>query len=259
MEAAERVAGGDYSARVEPGGGPDVRRLGMTFNAMAERLEASEQRRRALLADVAHELRTPLSVVRGNLEGLLDGLYARDDAHLQSIMEETEHMVRLLEDLRTLSMAEAGVLTLEKEPVGLGALIEDTAESFRQRAEAAGVKLQLDLAQAPVAEVDAFRLREILENLLSNALRFTPAGGRVLVEARPDPRGGAVVAVTDSGRGIPAEQLPHVFDRYVRSADSGGSGLGLAIARRLVEAHGGEISVETPEPAGTRFVVTLPG
>jgi signal transduction histidine kinase len=258
MEAAERLAGGDYSVRVDPRGAPDVRQLGLSFNAMAARLEESEQRRRALLADVAHELRTPLSVVRGNVEGLLDGLYPRDDEHLQPILEETQHMVRLLEDLRTLSMAEAGVLALEREPTSLRALIEETVEAFKQRAAAGGVDLAVRAAEAPVAEVDPFRLREVLENLLSNALRFTPAGGRVEVESRSVRDGETLISVTDSGVGIPAEQMGHVFDRYVKLADSGGSGLGLAIARRLVEAHRGSISVEVPEGGGTRFVIRLP-
>ncbi|MDP9366265.1 MAG: HAMP domain-containing histidine kinase [Chloroflexota bacterium] len=259
MEAANRVAGGDYAVRVAARGSKEVQGLVDSFNEMAVRLETNERQRRALLADVAHELRTPLSVIRGNVEGMLDGVYPRDDEHLAPVLEETEVMARLLDDLRTLSTAEAGALRLHREPTDPAELVAETVAAFAPRAEAVGVGLSEAIATDPDLEldVDPVRIRQVLDNLLSNALRHTPPGGRVRVEARPE--GNAVAfAVRDTGRGIPAEALPHVFDRFWKSADSGGSGLGLAIARGLVEAHGGAIGAESRLGEGTTIRFTLP-
>jgi signal transduction histidine kinase len=258
MEAADRLATGEYSARVRERGSPGFRRLARSFNEMAGRLQEGEQRRRDLLADVAHELRTPLSVIRGTTEGLLDGMYPRDDAHIAPLVEESVLMAHLLDDLQTLSTAEAGVLQLYPESTDVGRLIEDTVAAFSPRAEAGGVSLEVQVHAGPPLEVDPVRMREILENLLTNALRYTPPGGRVRVESSADAGGGVTIAVTDTGRGIAAHDLSSVFDRFSKTSDSGGSGLGLAIAKRLVEAHGGEIRAEAPSPGGTRFVVTLP-
>jgi len=265
MEAADRVAGGDYGARVQAQGPGEVRRLARSFNQMAERLEAHEAERRGLLADVAHELRTPLSVIRGTVEGMLDGLYPADQAHLGPVLEEAAVMARLLDDLQTLSTAEAGELRLHREWLDPTVLVEDVVAAFQTRAAAAGVTLSARADRGvPELDVDPVRIGQVLANLLSNAVRHTPRGGSVIVSLEASPPGaspGASFAVSDTGTGIDAKDLPRVFDRFVRSAASGGAGLGLAIARRLVEAHGGEISAESEPGRGTtmRFVLPAPG
>jgi two-component system OmpR family sensor kinase/two-component system sensor histidine kinase BaeS len=258
MEAAERVAGGDYSARVQARGAGEVGRLTHSFNQMTERLQANETQRRALLADVAHELRTPLSVIRGNVEGILDGVYPADEAHLGPLLEETAVMARLLDDLQTLSTAEAGVLRLHRERVDPVALAQDATAAFRARADRGGVTLDCRAAgPVPEVDVDPVRIGEVLANLLANAIRHTPPGGSVRVLVEPDPAGVAV-AVTDTGPGIDPRDLPRVFDRFVKSADSGGAGLGLAIARSLVEAHGGRITAQSALGQGTNMRFVLP-
>ncbi|MGH2641925.1 MAG: sensor histidine kinase [Actinomycetota bacterium] len=258
MEAADRVAAGDYEARVEARGPREVQRLGAAFNAMTERLGSNETRRRQLLADVAHELRTPLSVIQANLEALVDGLYPADEAHLRSVLDETKVMARLLNDLQTLSTAEAGALTLHREPTEPRALIDTAVRSFAAQASEAGVRLDTRVTESlPDIEVDRLRIGEVLSNLLSNALRHTPEGGAVTVSAVAS-GGGIELAVSDTGTGVPPERLPHVFDRFSRSPDSPGTGLGLAIARSLIEAHGGEIRAESTT-AGTTISFTLPG
>ena len=257
MEAADRVAAGDYGVRVETRSTGEVGRLVDSFNEMAARLQVNEEQRRNLLADVAHELRTPLSVIRGNVEGMLDGVYPRDDEHLGPILEETAVMARLLDDLRTLSMAEAKALRLHREPTDAAALIDDVVAALAPQAAERGVQLSGAAAPLPELNVDPVRMREVLHNLVVNAVRHTPRGGTVRIEARADGRA-AVFSVADSGSGIPPADLPHVFDRFWKSADSGGSGLGLAIAKGLVEAHGGEIRAESQPGRGTTVRFTLP-
>jgi signal transduction histidine kinase len=260
MEAADRVAGGDYGARVQASGPVEVRRLARSFNQMAERLQANEQQRRTLLADVTHELRTPLSVIRGTVEGVLDGLYPADSAHLGPVLEETAVMARLLDDLQTLSTAEAGMLRLHREPVEPATLAQDAVAAFAARAASAGVRIGWRAAaDVPELEVDPVRVGEVLANLLANAVRHTPAGGSVEVSVEPA-GSGARFTVADTGPGIDPADLPHVFDRFVKSADSGGVGLGLAIAKSLVEAHGGSITAESRPGHGTtmRFVLPTP-
>jgi signal transduction histidine kinase len=257
MEAADRVAAGDYDTRVRERGPREVQRLGHAFNEMAERLGTDETRRRQLLADVTHELRTPLSVIQANLEALIDGLYPIDDAHLRPVLEETNVMARLLDDLQTLSTAEAGVLTLHREPTDPRELIESAVHAFTAQAEEAGVRLEMRGAhELPEIDVDRLRVGEVLSNLLSNALRHTPADGEIVVDARAT-QDGVEFSIADTGTGIAQEHLPHVFDRFSRAPDSPGAGLGLTIAKTLVEAHGGRIRAES-RPAGTTFVFTLP-
>jgi len=259
MVAADRVANGDYAVRVDARANGEVGRLVDSFNAMTTRLQATEAQRRNLLADVAHELRTPLAVIQGNVEGMLDGIYPRDDERLETLLEETAVMSRLLEDLRTLSLAEAGALKLYREPVEPAALVDDVVTAYAPRAAAAGVQLQglLGKPPPPEIEIDPVRLRQVLENLVANALRHTPPGGRVRVETVHRP-GSVAFAVVDTGTGIAPEQLPHIFDRFWKSADSGGSGLGLAIAKGLVEAHGGTITAESRPGVGTAIRLVLP-
>jgi signal transduction histidine kinase len=257
--AAERLAEGDYSVRVVERGPREVRSLAHAFNSMTERLAAHDEQRRDLLAEVTHELRTPLTVIQGNLEGLLDGIYPRDDAHLQPILEETRVLSRLIDDLRTLTLAESGALRLEKEPTDLALLASEAVASFRAQADAAGIALATDAApDLPPLDVDPVRIRQVLDNLIANALRYTPKGGTIGVHCSVASGRHVAVAVSDTGVGIPPERLPHIFDRFYRSPDSRGAGLGLAIAKNLVAVHGGEIEAESKPGAGTTIHFRLP-
>jgi signal transduction histidine kinase len=252
MDAADRIAEGDYTTRVGQVPARPLQRLAGSFDEMTERLETNEQRRRELLADVAHELRTPLQAIRGSVEGMLDGLYPMDAEHLRPVIERTDLMARLLDDLRTLSMAEAGVLELHRETVDARAAVDDVADAFRSFADNAGVRLEVHHdGTVRTIEADPVRLSEILSNLVANALRYTPRGGTVTIRSNTA-NGRATFEVDDTGPGIPFDQLPYIFDRFVRSADRGGTGLGLAIAKRLVEAHGGSISAGPAPSGGTR-------
>ena len=259
MEAAGRLAEGDYAARVRPSGPPEVESLGLAFNRMAERLQSNEAQRRDLLADIAHELRTPLSIIQGHAEGVLDGVYPADQEHLGPIVEETQVMARLLEDLRTLSTAEAGTLSLQKETVSASDLIEDSIAAFRPQAEAAGIEVIAQVESGLTAlEVDPMRIRSVLANLLANSLRYTPSGGRITVAVAATPGRRVEFTVADTGAGIPADELPYIFTRFRKSPDSRGSGLGLAIAKSLVEAHGGSIAAESDPGRGTSVRFSLP-
>jgi signal transduction histidine kinase len=258
VEAANRVADGDYSVRIAEHGPPSIRTVGTAFNSMAARLEAQDRQRRHLLADIAHELRTPLSVIEGRLEGLLDGVYARDDQELGKVLEETRLLARLVDDLRTLSHAESGMLALQKEPADLAILLHDAAGSLSAEAAERRVSIRLDVPPAlPLVSIDQLRIREVVINLLSNALRHTPEGGVVTVSAEGG-TGIVTVAVSDTGSGIAAEDLPKIFDRFYKGATSRGSGLGLTIARNLVAAHGGEISAASRQGHGATITFSIP-
>jgi signal transduction histidine kinase len=209
--------------------------------------------RRQLMADVAHELRTPLAILQGRIEGLLDGVYPRDDARLGELLAETQHLARLVEDVRTLANAEAGALDLRKETVDASELIRDAASTIPASIT---TPITLHLPDELPIEVDPVRIREVLLNLLSNAVQHAPEGTiTVTAEARPRE---IVIRVRDNGPGIPTDQLPRLFERFQKGRHSRGSGLGLSIARKLVQAHGGLISVESAEGVGTTFTVTLP-
>ena len=246
--ASERVAEGDYSVRVKEQGQREVRSLARAFNSMAERLQATDRQRRDMLADVTHELRTPLTVIRGEVEGMLDGVYPANETRLKSVLEETQLLSRLADDLRTLALAEAGALDLKREPTDLAAMLLETASAFRSAAEAKGVEIESSVVESASISVDPVRIREVINNLLSNALRYSPNGG--VVRLAYD---GKMISVTDEGTGIPPESLSHVFERFYKSSDSGGMGLGLSIAKVLVEAHGGTIRAENVEGGGTRI------
>ena len=260
VEATRRVEGGDYSVRV---GTPDralrsVRELTRGFDTMVERLDVDERQRRLLLADVSHELRTPLAVIAGNLEAMIDGVHPTDEAHLTAILDETRVMERLIEDLRTMVLSEAGTLPLHREPVDPDVLVEDVVRSFAGAASTAGVTVRADApTDLPILDLDPVRVREVLANLVANAIRHTPPGGSVTVSgAVADPW--LELRVADTGPGIDPAVLPHVFERFVKTAGSGGSGLGLAIARSLVEAHGGTLDVASSGSGGTTFRARFP-
>ncbi len=261
IEAVGRVEAGDYSVRVELKGPRMMRSLLGSFNNMVARLQSNDEQRRAMMADVTHELRTPLTVMQGNLEGMIDGIYPPDETHLQTILDETKVLSRLIDDLRTLALAESGSLKLQREAVDVAELVSEVAQSFKPAADRAGVTI-LAQAQAnlPTVEADPVRVREVIVNLIGNALRYTPQGGKIntMVGLDGAQRSRLRVAVSDTGRGIAPEMISQVFERFVKSRDSMGSGLGLAIARQLVEAHGGDIAVESEVGKGTTIRFTLP-
>jgi two-component system OmpR family sensor kinase len=277
--AARRIAGGDLSQRVPETGSAEVAALGQAFNQMAADLEKAEELRRNMVADLAHELRTPLSVIQGNLRAILDGVYPLEQSEIATLYDETRLLSHLVDDLRQLALAEAGQLRLERRPVAPADLVNRATNAARVQAAAQGIALQVDLAEdLPLVDVDPQRIGQVLGNLLNNALTHTPSGGEVIVTARrcpepcPEPsrrvvegaRGSEVeVRVRDTGEGIPSEDLPYVFERFyragkLRSRATGGAGLGLAIAKQLVEAHGGRIEVESEVGRGTQFTFTLP-
>jgi signal transduction histidine kinase len=262
VDAASRVESGDYSVRVrERDRGPrSMRDLARGFNEMVTRLEVDEAQRRRLLADVSHELRTPLTVVQGNIEAMLDGVHQVDETHLAAILEETRVLGRLVDDLRTVALSETGSLPLHREPTDLSIVATDAVGAFRPAADAGGVELAVEIADdIPLLEVDPVRIREVISNLIANALSHTPRGGSVAVDARVGDTGRAVVVtVRDTGSGIEPDLLRHVFDRFAKGAESRGSGLGLAIARGLVEAHGGSIDVVSSAGRGSTFRFSIP-
>jgi two-component system, OmpR family, sensor histidine kinase BaeS len=258
IHAARQVEDGDYSARVPIRGPREVRSLARAFNAMSTRLEAEEARRRSVLADITHELRTPLTVIRSQAEAIADGVNPADEEHIAPIVAATRALESLADDLRTLSLSEAGALHPDREPVDVDLLVNETIEAFRTEAAGAGVRLDCRLApDLPVLSADPAQLRRILGNLIANALAHTAAGGTVRVEASRT-GGGVRITVRDDGEGIPPELLPRVFERFVKGPSSTGSGLGLAIVRDLVEAHGGTVVAESTVGVGTAIQVTLP-
>lgn len=265
MAAADAVAEGDFSVRVQENRRGELGRLARSFNRMTGELDRAEQQRRNLTADVAHELRTPLHVIQGNLEGILDGVYDATPEHITATLDETRLLARLVNDLQTLSLAEAGQLPLYPVPTLVADLLADVQTSFAGQAAAAEIELLVELL--PGTEkleivVDADRLEQVLDNLVANALRHTPARGRVTLTAQPLEQG-IQLMVQDTGVGIAAADLPYIFDRFWRGEkartrqDGTGSGLGLAIARQLVQAHGGTIHVTSQPDQGTTFTITL--
>jgi two-component system OmpR family sensor kinase/two-component system sensor histidine kinase BaeS len=266
MAAAEAVAHGDLTVRVPTTGLHEFSHLGESFNRMVEELQRADQQRRNLTADVAHELRTPLQIIQGNLEGILDDVYEPTEEHISATLEETRLLARLVEDLQTLTQAESGQLTLRRETVDVRELLADVCTSFSGQAEAAGVDLGVEVDGDPAAmaiEADRDRLDQVLCNLASNALRHTPSGGVITLKAHPIDDGVRIV-VEDTGCGIAESDLPYVFDRFWRAdrsrsrGDGSGSGLGLPIAQQLVRAHGGSIGVASEVGRGSTFTVDLP-
>lgn len=250
IDASARVEAGEVGAQVDVRGPREIRALARAFNAMSSRLAADTDQRRRFLADVSHELRTPLTIIQGSVEGMLDGLYPADRPQLERLLAETHQLERLIDDLRTLSLTDAGALELHREAVDLGALAADVVAGFDPQATAEGVTLTVEVEEAPNLSLDARRVRQVIGNLLSNALRHTESGGRITVRVRPVDDA-VELEVADTGAGMDAESAEHAFDRFWRSGDTAGAGLGLAIVRDLVGAHGGEASLESERGTGT--------
>jgi two-component system OmpR family sensor kinase/two-component system sensor histidine kinase BaeS len=267
-EAAQAIGARDLSRRVEVSGSDEVKEVARAFNDMAAALEGAETLRRNLMADVAHELRTPLSVVQGNLRAILDDVYSLDKAEVARLYDETRLLSRLVNDLHELAQAEARQLQLNREPTDLGDLIRATTAAFSPAAEAKGVSLKTQVpSDLPLVAADSARLKQVLHNLLDNALRHTQAGGTISVCAgcQSGEKDQVWVSVKDTGEGISPEHLPYVFDRFyradpARSRATGGAGLGLAIVRAIVEAHGGRVSVTSDglPGHGSTLIVRLP-
>jgi signal transduction histidine kinase len=256
--AAERVAAGDFGARVPEHGPPSLRSVASAFNSMTTRLEQQQQVRRALMADIAHELRTPLAVMQGRLEGMLDGVYPRDERQLAKVLADTQTLARLIEDLRTLAHSESGTLALAKEPTDFAMLLHETVTAFEPEARSRGVVVRVTVASGlPAVDVDPVRIREVVMNLLTNAVRHSPENSVVQVDAESATRA-IVIRVSDRGSGIRPDDLPHIFDRFYKGQESTGSGLGLTIARSLVAAHDGTIAARTRPEGGTTIEIRLP-
>lgn len=272
QRAAQAIAQGDLSQRVPVATQDEIGAVSFAFNEMASSLERAEKARRQMVADVAHELRTPLAVLQANLEAMQDGVLPMDLEQVQVLYDQVQLLNRLVADLRLLSLAESGHLTLEKQPTELLPLVQKVAGQFETAAAQKAVRLIITAPDnLPALPLDAQRIQQVLANLLDNALRYTPEGGEIRIEITPEQsRRRIVVAVSDTGPGIPHEDLPHVFERFYRAdksrtRSSGGSGLGLAIVKQLVQLHGGEVRAISPiytdpqgQSYGTRLEFTLP-
>ncbi|GAB4389960.1 MAG: ATP-binding protein [Thermodesulfovibrionales bacterium] len=254
--AASEISQGNLSSSVDISTGDEIQRLAETFNRMARNLVTQEALRRKLTSNIAHELRTPLSAIRGELEGMMDGLIPVRKESLQSLYAETGRLRTILDGIAELSRAEASSLTLKKEPVGLGEFLGNITGRFSSVFAEKGVSLALDCPEGLTAQADPDKLSQIVINLLSNALKATERGGRVTLRAFPL-EGGSAIEVSDTGRGIGTEDLPFVFERFYRASE-GGLGIGLTIVKELVEAHGGAISARSEPGKGSTFTVTFP-
>jgi two-component system, OmpR family, sensor histidine kinase BaeS len=258
--AARAMASGERGVRVADVEAPgELGELSRTFNHMADTLELEDRLRRVLVADVAHELRTPLAILQATTEAMADGITEPSAATLSSLHEETLRLGRIVEDLEVLASAEAAGLALELRPVDLAVVADEAAEALKPQLAGAGLSLTRDL-QPAVVRGDKNRLHQVVTNLLTNAIKFTPAGGSVKVSVSSRDREASIV-VEDSGRGIPQEDLGHVFDRFWRGPGvrhTTGSGVGLAVVQELVRAHNGQVTVASEERQGAQFVVTIP-
>ena len=261
--AARQFGKGDFSHRVDYKGKGELGELAISFNSMAEDLERTERLRRNMVADVAHELRTPLSNLKGYLEAISDGVVKPDEATIKSLNEEASSLSRLVEDLQELSLADAGKLRIILQPDDISRLIKESVTVFQTKAATKSLTISADLpAVLPLVNIDSHRIKQVLYNLLDNAVAHTGKEGRITVTAR-EQDDKVYINVADTGEGIPPEDLPMIFERFYRVDKSraratGGSGLGLTIAKRLVEAHGGTIEVSSQPGQGSTFTFNLP-
>jgi signal transduction histidine kinase len=259
--ATERIAKGDLSEKVKLRSRDEIGQLGDSFNHMIDNLRRSETLRRTMTADIAHEIRTPVTIIQGTLEAVLDGVYDPTAETIAPIYEETLHLGRLIDDLRDLALAEAGELRLEKEAVDVGQLVRQVTEAAVPPLEDAPA-VRVNVAEnVPVASIDPKRIRQVIANLLSNALHYTPSDGTIDIDIQSV--GDEIeLSVADSGPGVSTDDLPHLFERFYRGDPArnriGGSGLGLAIARQWVEAHGGVIWAENRPTGGAKFTFRVP-
>ncbi len=264
MSAADLVADGDFSIRVTEDYSGEFKKLAESFNRMVKELEEADARRRRLTADIAHELRTPLHILQGNLEGMQDGIYPMDETQLKRLLDEIRILSRLVDDLQTLTLAENQQLPLHLEDINLTVILQDVVRGFRGQAES----LEIDLRLSPSPDdihihVDRDRLHQVLGNLIANALRFTPPGGKITLDST-QAEDKAIIRISDTGQGITKENLSYVFDRFWKEdasrahRDDTGSGLGLSIAKGIIEMHHGEITVDSEWGEGTSFTITLP-
>lgn len=264
--AAREIARGNYGQRVHLNSKDEVEQVANAFNGMAESLEVSNKLRKRLLADIAHELRTPLAVIQGNLEGMLDGVVEMNKEQISSLYEETTQLNRLIGELRDLSLAEAGQLVLDKQPTDINQLVTRALSMIKPLADEKQITAEGSLAEIPLIDADASRITQVLYNLLTSAIRYTPTGGLVFVTSEQVRQGVNTwlkLSVSDNGQGIEAADLPFIFDHFYRADQSrarksGGSGIGLAIVKKLVETHGGRVEVESTPGQGSRFDVYLP-
>ena len=262
--AALRLGRGDLTQRAPASGSAEIKQLAASFNAMAANLEEAERYRRDLAADVAHELRTPVSNIQGYLEAIKDGLLEPSGDTIDVIYSQVTHLSRLVEDLRLLAQVESGALRLDRLPSPVPDLLQRCLDAARPRAEASGIQLSLATNPAtPLVEMDSTRIAQVVDNLLDNAITHTPESGSVSIAAAPTGDGRVEVSVSDTGNGIPEEDLPRLFDRFYRadpsrSRSTGGAGLGLTIAKQLVEAHGGTIEAASAPGSGSTFSFRLP-
>jgi two-component system sensor histidine kinase BaeS len=258
IDAAGRIETGDYDVQVVERGPREVRTLARAFNAMSSRLASTDRNRRAFVADLTHELRTPLAVIRGQTEAIADGVYPPDQAHIAPILDATLSLETLVEALPTLTLADVGGLRLRREAVDVGVLINSSLAAFQAMVDAGGVQLRAQIApNTPAIDADPARIRGVLMNLLSNAVRYTPPGGTVAVSAEPMD-GRVAIGVRDTGQGIPEELRNRVFERFVKGPGSPGAGLGLAISKDVVVAHGGTIELTSEMGKGTEVRMILP-
>lgn len=261
--ATQKMAGGDLSQRVEIQGRAELSALGQAFNHMAQSLEKARESRKTLTADIAHELRTPLSIQQAYLEALQDGIYDLSPENLAPIQEQNTSLKHLVEDLRTLALADSGELNLEITDIEPGTFLEKIIRQFQPRADRNDLRLTLDLPDSiPAVKADPQRMEQILVNLIDNALRHSPSGEEVTVRLNVD-ADQVRISVQDHGTGIPEEELPHIFDRFFRGDESrfhpeGGTGLGLSISRKLAQAHGGELTARNLPAGGAEFVLFFP-
>jgi len=263
--ASRRISDGQYDERVRSSGSDELGQLAHSFNQMADKLEQVETMRRQLIGDVSHELRTPLTAIKGNMEGLLDGVIPAGPEVYQQVHQEADRLARLVDDLQELSRVEAKAYSFDVHPLAVSMLVQTTVKRLLPQAQAKHIRLHTDLSpDLPQVLADADRITQVLTNLTSNAVQYTPEGGDVTISAVR--QGGEIhLSVTDTGIGIPTEHLPHIFTRFYRVDKSrsrqsgGGSGIGLTIAKYIVEAHGGRIWVESGgEGRGSTFAFSLP-
>jgi len=259
--AAQRMRRGEAGARVAVRSRGEIGELARAFNDMAEHRERLEEQRKAMVSDVSHELRNPLGTIRSYLEGAQDGVVELDQRRLSTLVGETLLLQLLIDDLQDLALVDAGKLRLHPEQVDVAELLDQVVTSHRSRADEAGVALATAIGGSPVVTADPVRLRQILTNLVTNALRYTPHGGTVRLSATRFDRQ-VQIEVSDTGVGIDPADLPHVFDRFwradrSRNRETGGSGLGLAIVHGLVHAHGGTITARSVPGSGTTFTIRL--